>query len=92
LVRGGTSERGNLQPLCRSCHAAKSLADLTPSDTAPEPGLIGLVEIAERLGVKYATARRWFSSGLLPPPIEGWGWRWADIEQWGRGKDRSTLT
>lgn len=58
---------------------------------ASEP--VGLVEIAERLGVKRETAGMWHyrsERGELPVPMPAprWivsgapAWRWADIERW----------
>jgi len=50
----------------------------------PEP--VGLVEIAQRLGVKRQTAAMWHYRGLLPEPrwrVSGQpAWEWADIERW----------
>ena len=56
----------------------------------PEP--VGLVEIAERLGVKPQTARMWRHRELLPEPswvVSGQpAWHWPDIEAWARRTGR----
>lgn len=48
--------------------------------------IVGLKEIAERLGVKQQTAAAWRHRGLLPPEegtVSGApAWRWETIEQW----------
>lgn len=64
---------------------------------AVEP--VGLVEIAERLGVKRETAGMWHyrsQRGELPVPMPeprwtvsgGPAWRWSDIEKWARRTGR----
>jgi hypothetical protein len=58
-----------------------------------EPDLVGLAEIAERLGVLYETAVRWRYRNLLPEPrwmISGspiWDWD-RDIAPWARSTGR----
>jgi hypothetical protein len=48
--------------------------------------IVGLKEMAERLGVKQQTAAAWRHRGLLPPPegtVSGApAWTWATIERW----------
>jgi hypothetical protein len=48
--------------------------------------VVGLKEIAERLGVKQQTAAAWRHRGLLPPPegkVSGApAWQWRTIEEW----------
>lgn len=54
--------------------------------------IVGLKEIAERLGVKPQTAAAWRHRGLLPPPdgtVSGApAWRWEVIEDWARHTGR----
>jgi len=58
------------------------------------PGLdiVGLKEIAERLGVKQQTAAAWRHRGVLPPPegtVSGApAWQWQTIEQWAAATGR----
>lgn len=51
-----------------------------------ELDIVGLKEIAERLGVKQQTAAAWRHRGLLPPPegrVSGApAWQWQTIEAW----------
>jgi predicted site-specific integrase-resolvase len=53
---------------------------------------VGLVEIAERLGVKRQTANMWRFRGLLPDPpwvVSGQPcWAWETIEAWARETER----
>ncbi len=53
---------------------------------------VGLVEIAQRLGVKRQTAKDWKQRGLLPPPpwtVSGSpAWDWSQIEKWARETGR----
>jgi hypothetical protein len=48
--------------------------------------IVGVKEMAERLGVKQQTAAAWRHRGLLPPPegtVSGApAWTWATIERW----------
>lgn len=48
--------------------------------------IVGLKEIAERLGVKQQTAAAWRHRNLLPPPegtVSGApAWQWRTIEEW----------
>jgi hypothetical protein len=59
--------------------------------TLDEP--VGLLEIADRLGVKLQSAQNWRTRGVLPPPrwtVSGhpaWSWR-HDIEPWARETGR----
>jgi hypothetical protein len=54
--------------------------------------IVGLKEIAERLGKKQQTAAAWRYRGLLPPEegtVSGApAWRWETIEQWARATGR----
>lgn len=53
---------------------------------------VGIVEIAERLGVKRTTVDVWLYRGLLPEPKWTVGgrpaWDWRDIERWARDTNR----
>lgn len=58
-------------------------------DEAPlHPTVVGLAEIADRLGVTRSTLDQWKWRGLLPKPRWTIGgrpaWRWADIERWAK--------
>lgn len=97
LWAGGSSDRGNLQGLCRPCYRAKTRIENTSGNRRsrrPDPSLMYLSEIAERLGVAYQTARRWVSRGQFVPAVSvpGWPsqewWRWADVEAWARATGR----
>jgi len=54
--------------------------------------IVGLKEIAERLGVKQQTAAAWRYRGLLPAPegtVSGApAWNWATIDTWARSSGR----
>src|SRR5258708_13569340 len=54
--------------------------------------MVGLKEIAERLGVKQQTAAAWRYRGLLPAPegtVSGApAWNWATIDTWARSSGR----
>jgi hypothetical protein len=54
--------------------------------------IVGLKEIAERLGVKQQTAAAWRHRGVLPPPegtVSGApAWQWQTIEQWAKATGR----
>lgn len=57
-----------------------------------DPDPVGLVEIAQRLGVRRTTADVWRNRGLLPEPRWTVGgrpaWAWADIEKWAKETGR----
>lgn len=50
------------------------------------PSVVGIPEIARRLGVKRATVDQWKWLGQFPAPRWEIGgrpaWRWADVEKW----------
>lgn len=53
---------------------------------------VGIIEIAERLGVKRQTVDTWRLRGLLPEPRWTVGgrpcWDWTDIEAWAKETGR----
>lgn len=54
---------------------------------------VGVLEIAERLGVKPQTARMWRTRKLLPAPewtVSGQpAWDWKTIQKWARETNRA---
>lgn len=54
--------------------------------------LVGVREIAERLGVANVTVRKWKADGLMPAPegtVSGFpAWRWATIRKWAERTNR----
>lgn len=53
---------------------------------------VGLVEIAQRLGLASDTPRIWNQRGRLPAPrwrVSGRpAWEWSEIEEWARATGR----
>lgn len=53
---------------------------------------VGLIEIADRLGVQRNTADVWRQRGLLPEPDWTVGgrpaWNWPTVEKWARDSGR----
>ena len=63
----------------------------------PKADLVGVEEIADRLGVARSTVSGWHSRGLLPNPLgivsgRTSVWEWADVEAWAREVGASSLT
>jgi predicted DNA-binding transcriptional regulator AlpA len=58
------------------------------SDTVAGMPLVGVPEIAQRVGVTPTTVYRWRERADLPAPLEqlssGPVWDWADIDRWNR--------
>lgn len=54
--------------------------------TVQHPEVVGLPEIAERLGVKRPTVDMWRHRGVLPEPSWTVGgrpaWSWPQVEAW----------
>lgn len=48
--------------------------------------LVGMLEIADRLGVERQTVRAWRQRGLFPEPVAVVSrtpvWRWRDVQRW----------
>lgn len=61
-----------------------------PAESVPD--IVGITEIAERLGVTRNTPTVWRSRGLFPAPdldlAMGPVWLWARIEEWARTTGR----
>lgn len=57
-----------------------------------ETDVVGLAEIADRLGVKPRTAVQWHWRGVLPEPTwklaMGPAWDWEVIAKWARSSGR----
>ena len=55
--------------------------------------LVGLLEIADRLGVAHQTVRQWRRRGLLPAPswvVSGVPiWEWTTIRTWAQTTGRA---
>ncbi|MGH9918824.1 MAG: HNH endonuclease [Nitrososphaerales archaeon] len=59
LGRGGTSDRQNLQALCRPCHEDKSMGEQPGPLRSPEPSTwVPVWRIARQFGVSAQTVRR----------------------------------
>jgi predicted DNA-binding transcriptional regulator AlpA len=63
-------------------------------DTTPEhPTVVGLAEIADRLGVRRGTVDQWRWRGELPEPKWTVGgrpaWHWPEIKQWAKATGRN---
>ena len=62
---------------------------MTTRETPSHPTLVGMTEIAERLGVKRITVDSWWRNSVMPPPrynIDNrliWDWE-EDIYPWAR--------
>lgn len=71
---------------------ADAAARLAARETATPGELVGLADIAARLGVRYKTTTRWRDRGVLPPPfatVSGSAiWRRSTIETWARQTGR----
>lgn len=98
LWAGGTTERANLQALCKPCHDRKSRNEMSSARgrqhfSGPPDPWVGRVGIAERLGVTQPTVRRWVNGDYGFPPAEsvpGFGeyWRWPTVAEWARRTGR----
>jgi predicted DNA-binding transcriptional regulator AlpA len=58
----------------------------------PHPSVVGLADIARRLGVSRATVDQWKWRKVLPEPrwtvSDRPAWDWADIEAWAKETGR----
>lgn len=63
-----------------------------PQPDSPPWPIVGLAEIAERLGVARGTVDKWRQRDVLPPPTwelaAGPVWLWQVIERWARTTGR----
>lgn len=62
------------------------------TDLDEHPTVVGLAEIARRLGAPRATVDMWRYRGLFPAPRWQVGgrpaWRWQDVERWAKATGR----
>lgn len=58
----------------------------------PPLDVVGISEVADRLGVQRATVDRWRQRGLMPAPTwdlaGGPVWLWADVQVWAKNSGR----
>lgn len=52
--------------------------------------LVGMMEIADRLGVQRQTVRLWRHRGVFPEPLAVVSrtplWRWRDVDKWAKSR------
>lgn len=95
LRRGGTSERENLEALCRRCHEIKTREEQPRPYLSLEPATwVPAWRIAQRLGVSAGTVRRWASTGRIGYPaavgmmFNRRYWSWPAVADWARRTGR----
>lgn len=73
--------------------AAHEVADAFPPRPDLIPDIVGVAELALRLGVRPNTIAVWRSRGqLLPPDLElamGPVWLWERVEEWARATGKA---
>ena len=64
-----------------------------PDSKSPLIDLVGVDDIASRLGVQPRIAATWYATGALPDPDYRWeagdAWMWDTIEKWTHGRGRA---
>ena len=69
-----------------------SIRQERPRDVVPVVDLVGLSEIAQRLGVPVKVLQYWLGSGRFPAPDYRWSttsaWIWESVEAWTGSQNR----
>ena len=70
-------------------------SDFRPA-SGPEPQLVGVAEVAARLGVTAERIRQLAKAGTMPDSVGRLGrqrvWRWTDVESWAKQEGRLAST
>ena len=98
---GADPWKGRLDGYCTPC--AHTRCDAFPGECPRRNGmrhvaphdLVGLGEIADRLGTARVNVRQWRFRGLLPEPVTTVSgtpvWAWSEILEWTKGPGRELV-